>query len=103
MMAFYRAAGVNEVGRRIGLRVFIWASVANLAMVVLFALMGWYWPTTSKHLLWVIATPPMALESAGFGFRWNLWFWLTVNPFIYGAMWWFAWRMWRLMRAKTEE
>jgi hypothetical protein len=27
---------------------------------------------------------------------------VALNPFIYGGMWWFAWRMWRLMRRKPE-
>lgn len=51
--------------------------------------------------LWVFAFPCQAASSLGsepiaFAF-------LFVNPFVYGAVWWFLWKMVRLMRAKPAE
>lgn len=67
-------------------------------------------------LLAELGTPPGGVKAS------DIWFWifmfparamkdmnweaanvlLFLNPFIYGGMWWFAWRMWRLMRRKSE-
>lgn len=91
------------MGTRTSLRVFVWACVANLALMVLGLVAARDWPAEAESLFWVVATPPMALHTVGFGFGWNLWLWLVVNPLIYGSMWWMIWRMWKLMRQKPPE
>lgn len=47
--------------------------------------------------LWVVALPAMATKEVD----WTLANLLMIaNPFLYGGMGWFAWRMWKLMRGK---
>lgn len=89
--------------RRTDLRVFVWACVVNLALMILGFVTVRDWPREAESLLWVVATPPMALHSIGLGFGWNLWLWLVVNPLVYGSTWWLVWRMWKLWRAKPQE
>jgi hypothetical protein len=61
---------------------------------------GGGWPVAIPWM-WVFCFPSMAAHSLGFDdvARGLLW----LNPLIYGAMWWFAWEMFRLMRAKPRE
>ena len=51
--------------------------------------------------LWVFATPASVARECG---QDALLPWLMVfNPLIYGATWWLAWKMFRLMRAKPTD
>lgn len=51
--------------------------------------------------LWVFAFPIQAAHSLGWdSLALAL---LFVNPFIYGLVWWFLWKMLRLMRAKPAD
>ena len=51
--------------------------------------------------LWVFAFPCQAATSLGWEtFAKAL---LPVNPFAYGLVWWFAWKMLRLLRTKPSD
>lgn len=49
---------------------------------------------------WMFAFPARSMKDVDERFAIVL---LIVNPLIYGVMWWFVWRMWRLMRRKPPE
>lgn len=49
--------------------------------------------------LWCVAFPAMATKDLDFTLANVL---MVANPFLYGGMGWFAWRMWSLMRAKPK-
>jgi hypothetical protein len=55
---------------------------------------AWFWvfafPVMLVDVLW-------GLDEVTFVFP------LLLNPLVYGVMWWFAWRMFRLMRPKPTE
>lgn len=51
---------------------------------------------------WVFAFPGSA-AAALVGWGPVPWVLLALNPLIYGVMWWFVWKMVRLMRPKVDE
>jgi hypothetical protein len=55
----------------------------------------------SRPWMWVFCFPMTAASALGYVPVANALIWL--NPFIYGAMWWAVWRMFRLMRTKPSE
>lgn len=58
-------------------------------------------PTWLVCWWWVCAAPAFASWSAHWGEPWeSVLFW--SNPFIYGLMWWGAWRLWKLFRTKPS-
>ncbi len=90
-------------------RVFLRFSLLNFALVVIGAcfLMSSPPPTPGAIRFWeiwqwVFAFPFMAAERLGVSMKEWWWVFVTLNPFLYGAQWWFGWRMWRLMRPKPE-
>lgn len=73
-----------------------------LVFVGVIGTVGFGWGTAGKVWLWVFAFP-CSLAAALRSWEPVVWVLLGLNPFIYGVLWWFMWKMFWLMRSKPTD
>jgi hypothetical protein len=100
----------NRPDWRRNLRVFLLTYSVSAVLMLCSGCLASFDPTpptpgtvrASDLLVWAFAFPFKTAEVLG----WELRVWAPglalLTPLYYGTVWWFAWRMWRLMRRKSE-